>query len=232
MVTLAPETAVPVLDLKDELSIFKDLKNPNYWSGAFRGSPAKWKRQDGELVVEAVREAQANPVMRPVDKKKLAHRPKAIATKLGPVSEPEVDEESDVLEPTIATATTHTEMQWILLKLGSDMGLDVWVARNDKSRTWDDRPFSSVPHLLDELPIQFDTYTNRVIELIDVLWLHGNSIVAAFEIESTTSIFSGLLRMSDLISMQPNINIPLYLVAPDERRNKVIREVNRPTLRS
>jgi hypothetical protein len=28
--------------------------------------------------------------------------------------------------------------------------------------------------------------------------------------------------------MQPNLNIPLYLVAPDERRGKVISEVNRP----
>jgi hypothetical protein len=53
--------------------------------------------------------------------------------------------------------------------------------------------------------------------------------VAAFEIESTTSIYSGLLRMSDLITMQPNLNIPLYLVAPEERRGKVIADVNRPT---
>jgi hypothetical protein len=35
--------------------------------------------------------------------------------------------------------------------------------------------------------------------------------------------------MSDLISMQPNLKIPLYLVAPDERRGKVLTEVNRPT---
>jgi len=35
--------------------------------------------------------------------------------------------------------------------------------------------------------------------------------------------------MSDLLMMQPNLNIPLYLVAPDERRNDVIRQVNRPT---
>ena len=54
-------------------------------------------------------------------------------------------------------------------------------------------------------------------------------LVAAFEIESTTSIYSGLLRMADLIAMQPNLNIPLYLVAPDERREKVMTEVNRPT---
>ncbi len=35
--------------------------------------------------------------------------------------------------------------------------------------------------------------------------------------------------MADLITMQPNINIPLYIVAPDEQQNKVIQEVNRPT---
>lgn len=35
--------------------------------------------------------------------------------------------------------------------------------------------------------------------------------------------------MSDLISLQPNVDIPLYLVAPDEHRQEVIREVNRPT---
>jgi hypothetical protein len=62
-----------------------------------------------------------------------------------------------------------------------------------------------------------------------VLWLNGNAIVAAFEAESTTSIYSGLLRMADLLSMQPNLNTPLYLVAPDERRQKVFTEVNRPT---
>jgi hypothetical protein len=59
--------------------------------------------------------------------------------------------------------------------------------------------------------------------------LQGNAIVAAFEIESTTSIYSGLSRMADLLAMQPNLNIPLYLVAPDDRRDKVMEEVNRPT---
>src|SRR6185436_2381687 len=89
--------------------------------------------------------------------------------------------------------------------------------------------FSDIPRMKPELPLQFDEATNRTIELIDVLWLSGNAIVAAFEIESTTSIYSGLLRMSDLIAMQPNLNIPLYFVAPDDRRQKVFAEVNRPT---
>ena len=79
------------------------------------------------------------------------------------------------------------------------------------------------------MPLQFDDATNKTIELIDVLWLSKNSIIAAFEIESTTSIYSGLLRMGDLVAMQPNLKIPLYLVAPEERREKVFAEVNRPT---
>jgi hypothetical protein len=125
--------------------------------------------------------------------------------------------------------SVHTEMQWLLLKLGSDMGLDVWVAKNDKNREFGANQFAKLPGMRQNLPLQFDEVTNRTIELIDVLWLKGNAIAAAFEIESTTSIYSGLLRMSDLVAMQPNLKIPLYLVAPDERRNKVLAEVNRPT---
>jgi hypothetical protein len=105
----------------------------------------------------------------------------------------------------------------------------VWVARNDRGQSYGGRDFASLPRLKQGLPLQFDEATTRTIELIDVLWLRGNSIRAAFEIESTTSIFSGLLRMSDLIAMQPDLKIPLYIVAPGERRDKVVREVNRPT---
>jgi hypothetical protein len=57
--------------------------------------------------------------------------------------------------------------------------------------------------------------------LIDVLWLQGEAIVAAFEVEHTTTIYSGLLRMADLVSMQPNLKLDLFIVAPDERREYV-----------
>ncbi len=88
-----------------------------------------------------------------------------------------------------------------------------------------------LPGVVTELPTQFNPATNQTIELIDVLWLRGNSIVAAFEVESTTSIYSGLLRMSDLLALQPNLEISLFLVAPDERRDKVEQELLRPTFK-
>jgi hypothetical protein len=108
------------------------------------------------------------------------------------------------------------------------MGFHVWVAKNDREKDYKGKKFVELSKLKTGLPLQFDEATNKTIEMIDVLWLKGNAITAAFEIESTTSIYSGLLRMSDLIAMQPNLNIPLYLVAPDDRREKVMTEVNRP----
>ena len=40
------------------------------------------------------------------------------------------------------------------------------------------------PRMLLTLPVQFDEATKRTIELIDVLWLKGKAIVAAFEVEN------------------------------------------------
>lgn len=225
--SLKLETAIPVLELKEELSLFKKLENPNRFGLYFRNSPAIWEVSEGEKVVKAVQYAEKNPVKRPVDPAKLARKPVGLkAPNLGTVTIP--DDQDNSLKSS-SEPTDHTEIQWILLKLGNDMGLNVWVARNDRGRNYKGNSFADLPHIINDLPLQFDEATTKTIELIDVLWLEGNAIVAAFEIESTSSIYSGLLRMSDLVSMQPNITIPLYIVAPDKRRDKVISEVNRPT---
>ena len=64
---LKPDTAVPVLELRDKLSFFKNLISPPGWTGRFRGSPTKWNTEDGEAVVQAIQEARKNPTIRPVD---------------------------------------------------------------------------------------------------------------------------------------------------------------------
>jgi hypothetical protein len=152
-----------------------------------------------------------------------------VETKIGLFTIPTGDESKDSVFETPKEASEHTEVQWLLLRLGADMGFNLWVARNDRGREYKGQRFSALQQMKSSLPLQFDEVTLKTIELIDVLWLRGNAIEAAFEIESTTSIYSGLLRMADLITMQPNLKIPLYIVAPDDRRNKVRVEVNRPT---
>lgn len=227
---LNAETAVPIFDLKDRLTLFHGLKS-RAWSGFFRGSPALFDPNDAEIIVGAIRQAEKNPVAREYDEKKYWRQPKTYESKkVGVVTVPDEapDDEGDTEKPH-KELTTHEEIQWLLLKLGSEMGLDVWVARNDKNRGFQGKSFQDIPRLRRDLPRQFDEATNKTIELIDVLWLQGDAFVAAFEVEHSTSVYSGLLRMSDLVSMQPNIKLDLYLVAPDERREKVVSEINRPT---
>lgn len=84
------------------------------------------------------------------------------------------------------------------------------------------------PQLLDRLPLNYDDTTLRTIEQIDVLWLRGRSIARAFEVEHTTSVYSGILRMADLLALQPNMDIKLHLVAPLARREKVFSEIRCP----
>ena len=79
---LTPETAVPVHDLRDQLSIFRGKKSGLHWTGYLRGSPRKWKESDGEAVLHALRKAVANPIVREVDPAKLERRPRSIRKEL------------------------------------------------------------------------------------------------------------------------------------------------------
>jgi predicted RNA-binding protein len=224
LIALRAEYSIPVTQFRDSLTVFQGLKNPNAWTGHFRGSPRKWDFQDGELIEKALLDAQKNPIHRPFKLKKQKNTSKL--KKSNAIGD---NSDSFVGDSTEKLATLHEQTQLALLRLGSDMGLNVWVAQNDRNKVVDGSRFSEIPKMMKSLPIQFDEVTSKTIKLIDVLWLKGNSIVAAFEIESTTSIYSGLLRMSDLISMQPNLSIPLFIVADETRRTKTLSEVNRPT---
>lgn len=233
LLSLSPEYAVPVSSLREQLSYFQNMKTPHSWSGHFRGSPTEEKTKDAEVIISALQDATNNPTFREYDPRKLERKvPIFYETDAGAVTVPD-DGEDFPLEAVTSSQeqneVTHEEIQWMLLNLGNEMGLDVWVARNDRGKSYEGNVFGNLSRLRKSLPRQFDDATNRTIELIDVLWLQENAIVAAFEIEHTTAIYSGLLRMSDLVAMQPNINIRLYLVAPDERRDKVFTEINRPT---
>ena len=150
---------------------------------------------------------------------------------LAPVTPDEVGEEADKEErpEDSRAAATHTQIQWLLAKLGNSLGCRVWIAANDRKKEWNGERLGdlSLPSLP---PLGMDQESHRLIERIDVLWLKGGKqVAAAFEIEHTTSIYSGLLRMSDLIALSPNLNFPLYIVTSTNRLDQVRRQLLRPT---
>lgn len=128
---------------------------------------------------------------------------------------------------------SHTQVQYILAKIGKNLGCNVWIARNDRNRMWNDKRLGDFS--LETLPpyIVADPEAQKIIELIDVLWLKGSrGVAAAFEVEHTTAIYSGLLRMSDLLTLQPNISFPLYIVTSENRLDKVRKQLSRPTFQT
>lgn len=125
----------------------------------------------------------------------------------------------------------HARMQWALIHLGRAEGCSVWVPPADRNLSYKRQPFRA--HLLEKLPnFGFDENARRIVQNIDVLWLTRNVIRKAFEIESTTMIYSGLLRLNDLVLSQPNNNIDLYIVAEQAKRIRVHRQLLRPSFQS
>ena len=122
----------------------------------------------------------------------------------------------------------HTEIQWFLVQLGQQHGYDVHVAINDKNRTYEGEPLGE--SCLDELVLPgFSDAVTKIIQYVDVIWLEGDAIVAMFEVESTTSIYSGILRMTDFVTRVPNFAVDMYIVAPQSDADRVRKEMTRPT---
>src|SRR6266542_28286 len=120
-----------------------------------------------------------------------------------------------------------------LLDLGRALGFDVFVAANDRRRMHDGVALGE--GCCEELPAAIaSTPGADAVRLIDVLWLErgGDRVAAAFDVEHTTSSYSGIVRLLDLALGAPEQTGSLFLVAPDEREDDVRAQLARPAFSS
>lgn len=126
----------------------------------------------------------------------------------------------------------HTEMQFHLLKVGKALGYDPITASNDRSKCYGEINFSFIS--LGQFPtLSIDKETLSTIQLIDVIWFERgtNKVVCAFEVEKSTSIYSGILRLSDLAFSLPDHSSSLFIIIPDKREKDVLLQLNRPSIK-
>jgi type II restriction enzyme len=126
----------------------------------------------------------------------------------------------------------HTEMQYHLLKIGKALGYDVIAASNDRSKNCHGQSFSFIS--LHNFPaVAAEKEVLNTIQLIDVLWFEKgtNNVIAAFEVEKSTSIYSGILRLADLSYSIADGDEVLYLVVPDAREKDVRLQLSRPAIK-
>jgi type II restriction enzyme len=122
----------------------------------------------------------------------------------------------------------HSEMQYRLLTIGNALGYDVIAASNDRSKSYKGDNFSFLS--LDKFPkLEVEKDTLRTIELIDIIWFEKgtNQIVCAFEVEKSTAIYSGILRLSDLSFALQSHKSKLFIVIPDKREDEVKLQLKR-----
>ncbi len=232
LIVLDVDRAVPIREdeVWDHLSFTRGQeRRSSTWTGRLRASLAKMEDADGALIEELLQRSARNERTYPFDEeeyRKLTLRVRRADNEVS-VAVPEEEPSSTASTAVETSARESHQIQATLAAMGVRMGMRVWIPMGDRAAVMGQRDFDQ-GQILNRLPLNYDETTLKTIENIDVLWLRGRSIVRAFEVEHTTAVYSGILRMADLLALQPNMQISLHIVAPPERRSKVFDELRRP----
>lgn len=120
----------------------------------------------------------------------------------------------------------------MLAQIGEQSGYTIWIPEDDRPgvlQEW--QPGDGV--LIEVLPLNQGEATVRTIQQIGVVWFEGRIMARAFEVaHTTTTIQAGLLRMSDLVALQPNLDVKLHIVGPASIKAEALQELQRPVFSS
>lgn len=122
---------------------------------------------------------------------------------------------------------SHAGVQTLLAAVGNLKGYDVWVPAQDVCRLeWSlAKPFK----LRQSIP-QGYSLVESILSEIDVVWVtkSRDAIQALFEVEHTTTIYSGLLRFNDILLSNPRLS-RFSIVSNESRRSLFSKQLFRPT---
>lgn len=126
----------------------------------------------------------------------------------------------------------HSQIQVALIMIGQQLGFRTWIAQNDKGIIYKNQKVGEmngvVSSLRDERLISAFDGAYNAAKLIDCIWFkNGKLMPAVMEVEHSTGVTSGLTRMKGLQDALPPFPTRYVIVAPDEDRNKVLKEANR-----
>lgn len=127
----------------------------------------------------------------------------------------------------------HLKVQILLTEIGKNLGYDVFVALNDRSKSLNGKSLKFMT--LPELPfMDIPKDVLKTISLIDVIWINKErkELECAFEIEKSTSIYSGILRLLDLASSLGNKRYNFFLVVPNLREKELLAQLKRPSFKN
>ncbi len=129
-------------------------------------------------------------------------------------------------------ARRHSQIQVALAEVGRSLALRTWLAVEDHGIVHDGRSILDYPFVVKRLELE-PTLSNfpdavGVGRHIDCLQFNGG-LPFAFEVEHTTGVTSGLVRMLHFHEQAPHLATNFVVVAPDEDRDLVMEKSNHET---
>lgn len=131
---------------------------------------------------------------------------------------------ADPASPTLG----HPEVQALLAEIGAAKSYDIWLPQNDRQRI----STTCIPR--DRVSVA-NPLLRTTLEQLDVVWLTrgSNEPSALFEVEHSTSIYSGLLRFNDIhLLLDRCKDVRFTIVSDEKRRSAYARQLNRPTFQA
>ncbi|MBW1972307.1 MAG: DNA adenine methylase [Deltaproteobacteria bacterium] len=120
----------------------------------------------------------------------------------------------------------HSEILAILALIGKKKGHNIWIGKREQHER--DSGLVAKGKTLKEYmtlkQLKVDNASNQsVIENIDLIWIKGKEIKAIFEIESTTTMTSALMRGSNV-----DERVDKFMVLPEEREGQLRNKLTSP----
>ena len=130
----------------------------------------------------------------------------------------------------LPTEFSHHQIQSVVGAIGKLTGHAVFIPSNDRPfLDWD---IVQRFELVSDIPSTGRYAPAGSLSFIDVLWIHPtqNLLEAAFEVEHSTPIYSGLLRFNDV---HIDFKLPRAgIIAQAERKDTFLQQINRRTFRA
>ena len=128
-----------------------------------------------------------------------------------------------------ANCLTHPQVQTLLAGIGNLKNYSVYVPERDAGGL--DWSLTERFDLRRSVPSGFD-HVQGILSEIDVIWTTrgGETIEGLFEVEHSTTVYSGLLRFNDVLLTDPKVS-RFSIVSNESRRALFSRQLFRPTFR-
>lgn len=138
------------------------------------------------------------------------------------VQEEKEEVKKEEVKPQKIIINTHEGAQQALVKLGNILGFDTYIPPEDRNKTIEGKRLGELATLKD-IPQFTHPRLLDTVKHIDVIWFKEEFPVFCFEVEESTDVTKGLLRLYQI----KQLDIKPIIVGPENRKSKFLIEIEK-----